>query len=102
MVINWFGQWPVMSGNEHLLNKRAERIHHVLEYVRGVRLAVVGAAELRDKPWLNSHPVEELKSKCSLPRGLVWIQELDDKGEKYLALGDKEAVVAFHKDRHHS
>ena len=84
------------------MNKRAERIHHVLEYVRGVRLAVVGAAELSDKPWLNSHPVEELKSKSSLPRRLVWIQELDDKGEKYLALGDEEAVVAFHKDRHHS
>ena len=84
------------------MNKRAERIHHVLEYVRGVRLAVVGAAELRDKPWLNSHPVEELKSKCSLPRRLVWIQELDDKGEKYLALSDEKAVVAFHKDRHHS
>ena len=65
-------------------------------------LAVIGSAELSDQPWLDGHPVKQLKSKCSLPGWFVGVEELDDQREEDLTFGDKEAVVALDKHSDHS
>ena len=67
-----------------------------------MRLAVVGPTKLCDQPWLDSHPMQQLKGEGPLPWWLVRVEELDYQREEDLAFGDKEAVVALYKHSNYS